>query len=1216
MGNSFFSRVTACAVAFVLLVSAVSCVNNRYEISEENLDLNVTAFQEGVSLPLGSTVPIRLDSILSKTGLEEDIAKYLKAGADGAYSVSMTDTLDMSKDLASLTDMIELDAVRTEQTVDFRLEEVDMSSVTIPAIDFPYTKKLSEMVKLPEVKLPDFGSHEFRVSSGLSEFNVDLSPVNEALADNIENIQIKDTLAHIPEGFVLPPGVPVQDEYDLDTFRNLGVRVNEVFGLKEPMKMVIDAELPDNITNITDISFADGATMTIRATMEDCFFSAGELDPTFDLDLHDIFHLTEDSGDPLHPDEIHVDMEMSAKPGAMVEKSFGIKSLVFDPAEDIITENGKQRLYKEVFLEPVCALHYKEVKVSTALMEQHRDVIIRVDVEFDNFEVDDITFDAEVTGLEVEEEIEISSPSAMKLPSQVEKIGSVKFAENSGIMLSLEIENPIKGVNLDLESLELAFPEDIKVAADPGYDLEQNTVKMESLSLTGGFEKFIKIEELTLPEPVNGEITIKEQIEVKAVAGGNAVGVSLSDIPTTAAEDLKFKITATPVLKFDDCDLVIGKGGFDVNLTVGTINEKLPSEVAGMSVIPVYLEPVDGKQPLISVDVEMPDLKNILGQTSTLEIVPAGSGFALYFPDMIKFAESVQQNALYNYNLHALEYKQKFESVEFPIEKLEIKPVEGYAKGDVFVKGGVTVTGDNLTYKQLKTIVESDEAIVDVHVTMPDLVPSGVGAEMPTGRMTYGLDMLDDIELPDMIEQILGIELDNVKLTLDIDASELPRLNDGEKVNLEAKISLPSFVVLDKEDERVTNNLLTIDIPGRSVDGVDGIVFEMEPVSIVGMDLSEVDITSDDFKNQKVVLDGTVKFDNVDMSNWFGHNYTVGFAAEIKSDKEYAEGEKERIDIKTVKGRVNYSIDPIKQKIDLSEVSKTLNSDNMESVIDINRFYLALDVTTNLGVSAKADLKIVPYYDGQADETKALISENEIVLPGSPQADDTLTTSFWVSNTDQGMPAGYKFIDLDLVELIRDLPESIQLELVAGTDKEKECVFEPGSKYVLRAGYSAGVPLEFGEQFCVTYRDTIAGLPDEMAMLMEYGSLGLGGVIESSLPFNVDLAINLLDSEERMIPMRDGAGRLTISSCDAAGNPVKTPIQVIIGKEKDTVISDIEAVELVFTIDSRNAVGVPLREDSFIRVESLHALIPEGVTLDLKELDMFGEEEETEEDNR
>ena len=75
-----------CAFLSASIMAVTSCVNERYEISDDNLDLKVTIFQEGLSLPLGSTGKIRMDSIMNKIGLPEDFKQYLSEGADGSYA--------------------------------------------------------------------------------------------------------------------------------------------------------------------------------------------------------------------------------------------------------------------------------------------------------------------------------------------------------------------------------------------------------------------------------------------------------------------------------------------------------------------------------------------------------------------------------------------------------------------------------------------------------------------------------------------------------------------------------------------------------------------------------------------------------------------------------------------------------------------------------------------------------------------------------------------------------------------------------------------------------------------------------------------------------------------------------------------------------------------------------------------------------------------------
>lgn len=1214
-----FSRVTACAVAFVVLLAATSCANSKYELSEKNMDLNVTVFQEGVSLPLGSTVAMRLDAILEKAGLKEDLEKYFSTDADGAYALSVKSTLDVSEDLADLTNIIKLDAVKLDKSFAVDLQDVDLSNVRIPEIDEPYEKSLSELITLPEVNIPDFGTYEAVVPAGLNEFQVDLRPINDKLAENLPEMDVADTLAALPENYQPTVGIPdvTIDIGDSDKLQQFGIKIYDEFEFEEALEFVIDCELPDNIKNVREISFVKGAKMIVEARIGKSFFSEGTIDPTIHVNLSDLFHIVDKDEDPLHPDEIDKHLEFGATAGSSVTTEFGIESLVIKEG-DIVSEGGKLRLHKAVRLAPKCKVHYNDVKISTGLMPSNPHVSIELNVNFDKLEIGDIIFDAEIESIDVDEKLDLKTNSPLEIPKQVESINTIDFKDGSGVGLEVSVENPIDNLALNLESLEIRFPDSFRLEAGEGYELQQNKVIIGAANLVDGFNKFIKIKGYNVPAAVNGLVDINEEVAVFAKAGAAGNGLKLSSIPTSEENDLKIKVAATPKFEFDDCSITIGRTGLDVDMTVLEINEKLPSEVAGMSIIPVYLAEVDGKKPAVSIDVELPDLKNILGADTSIEVVPSEKGLGLYFPGMLKFSDSVKSDPLYNFNLHALEYTQEtgFQDVNFPIEKLEIVPEDGYAKGTIALKGGVSLTGGTITYKEMQKLCDDKSAKVLIHARVPELIPSAAGIEgyeMPTGRMEYGFDLLKDVQVPDMLEQLTTVDLDNVRMFLDIDASSLPSLGKGS-LTFEMEVALPSFVVLDKNDERVTNNVLKLELVGKSVAGQKGVTFDMKPVDIIGMDFSRIDFGSDDLSGEKIVMSGNIRLKDVELgSDWFGQSHTVAISARIMSDKAYGPEETETIGIKTIKGRVNYGIEPVKESVDLSDVFASLSGENFDATIDISRFYLALDMTTNLGVAAKADFKLTPVFDGVPDESRALVSKDELIISGSSQSKDTVTTGFWISNTDQGMPAGYKFINMDVLGLIRDMPESITLELSAGTDKEKECVFEPGAKYVLKAQYAAGIPLAFGEKFNITYNDKIEGLPEELGMILDFGSLGLGGVIENSLPFNLDMTLNLLDSDGRVIPMTDEGGKLKISSCDMSGNPVKTPIRMVLGKAKDVVVSDISAIQFEFTIDSKNAVGVALRPDSFIKVESLYALIPEGLTLDLKGLAV--EDEKKEENN-
>ena len=97
----------------------------------------------------------------------------------------------------------------------------------------------------------------------------------------------------------------------------------------------------------------------------------------------------------------------------------------------------------------------------------------------------------------------------------------------------------------------------------------------------------------------------------------------------------------------------------------------------------------------------------------------------------------------------------------------------------------------------------------------------------------------------------------------------------------------------------------------------------------------------------------------------------------------------------------------------------------------------------------------------------------------------------------------------------------------------------------------------------------------------------------------MDLQIFPLDSNNDRIPLKEGVGKMKIASCDSKGEPVTTKLDFLIsGKGSD--LSDMKALELVFTVNSKDAAGVPFGPECFLNL-SLSARIPEGVTADLRE---------------
>lgn len=105
MTMNLLHRVAALIVALLSMSSVLSCVQQEYEISEDNLNLEVTLFQDGAQVPLGTTGEMNMKNLMEAFGHSE-AAEYLNvAGDNGEYFFEMSEKLDLSECLSESGDI-------------------------------------------------------------------------------------------------------------------------------------------------------------------------------------------------------------------------------------------------------------------------------------------------------------------------------------------------------------------------------------------------------------------------------------------------------------------------------------------------------------------------------------------------------------------------------------------------------------------------------------------------------------------------------------------------------------------------------------------------------------------------------------------------------------------------------------------------------------------------------------------------------------------------------------------------------------------------------------------------------------------------------------------------------------------------------------------------------------------------------------------------------
>ena len=807
-------------------------------------------------------------------------------------------------------------------------------------------------------------------------------------------------------------------------------------------------------------------------------------------------------------------------------------------------------------------------------------------VEFIDFAIDNVQMILAPITIEETFDMDVKFDE-ITLPEMVKKVGYVDLSKPLEINMLASLPASLKNsLDLKLESLSIDFPSELVVNGKNGGTVTYNNRSID------GFSETINITRINLPEPVNGKLSYNKKVSGRAVAKASGPVNSRDLIGQNGKVRVDVNVNYAPVMS--DYSVTIDDYKYTVDIEPITINEKLPAAVGEISEVKVYLE----NNPKITISLDYPesDIVNILPDSE--------KGLKVYFPKMIRFG-SMDKSYNFDSATNSINFKGNNsipKNIVLPIECLVINPVkvgeDYYVQGEMKVEGGVRLAGTTVKKSDVDNLV-SQKAQIAFSALVPELKPVALELGQYVSTISQSVDFdLGTIEgLPEMIklQSVDAFELDNVYLNLSVDASSVSKLMDGVKMSMDFDIQLPELIKVEGAGE---GNVLKI-----TGEMNKDFKIEMAPVRVVGLDLSSLDFSKSTIElgSHSISVNGNVNIENVSLD-----------LSELKDDLNInikgslATKDTDLIKIGKVQAKVDCHYD-IEQTFDLRSLTESITEalgDNLDLVIDLNRFHIDLDLKTNLSLPVElSELEVVPYKGGIAGEPKQLSSP--IALNTSTSGEVT-HSKIRISNleSDKHADPEYNHVVLDVLSLIKEMPDSIKLYLNAGTKENAALVIQPSMDYVLAADYAFELPLELGKDFKIEFNETIDGLPEVLGDILAYGSLGLAGEVTNSFPIALELEFQLLDVNGNVVPLSEGAGHQIIKAGNLDGTPSKTALNIVLGIQRGIEIPQLDAVKLMFRATSS---GVGFAEDNFIQVQ-LSALIPEGVSVDINNL--TGEEEQ------
>lgn len=442
-------------------------------------------------------------------------------------------------------------------------------------------------------------------------------------------------------------------------------------------------------------------------------------------------------------------------------------------------------------------------------------------------------------------------------------------------------------------------------------------------------------------------------------------------------------------------------------------------------------------------------------------------------------------------------------------------------------------------------------------------IPEGAAGSVTLDEISITLDesvdvkILDAADIPDMVKGIGVINLDGTTMELAISLDNLPDIGDGEyTVTLDAE--LPSFI---------KPSSITLD--GALENGKISKVIKVEGLDFSAEDIEQLRKDKSGIEGQ-VAVKGTVKAENptlniADIKNSISGEVSV-----------HVSGENDVIKVKDIRAKIDYQTNKeiVIPFFDLSETIDDFNLDLPEATV-------TAEVSSNLAIPMAASIDL---NEGMYDLSLAF-----------PYSEDPSQSSSKVNE-----------YSLDLNPVIRSGKEKMPAAFSIAVSPEQESIICPEADYSMDVNFSFRVPVQLGEEFYITYADTVAleDNADLIRTLMEQTAVTLSGTADNTLPFGVNVTMEFL---------RHDATADTYSLIDiGTDNPVTT----IAAGEKGSFKFSLEAspaadltglshVRFSFRLGANGAL---LNRDNYIQFTKMSLNAPKGVSLDISDI-INGEDE-------
>ncbi|MCE5331698.1 MAG: hypothetical protein LLF95_06105 [Bacteroidales bacterium] len=301
--------------------------------------------------------------------------------------------------------------------------------------------------------------------------------------------------------------------------------------------------------------------------------------------------------------------------------------------------------------------------------------------------------------------------------------------------------------------------------------------------------------------------------------------------------------------------------------------------------------------------------------------------------------------------------------------------------------------------------------------------------------------------------------------------------------------------------------------------------------------------------------------------------------------------------ISVIEGQVSTAIDPISESIELDMPETLKNGDNN---LDIQNPVITLEIGNTMGIPIDLNLNLIPKRKGVAIPNASI--STTISVAAATNLGAYTWSKFWIAKTNEGVTAGFTPVIIpELSNLLKTIPDEIEIKATAVITGTRHKVDLYSAKNALNVKYSVNVPLDFGENFRIQYRDSISDLKEDLKDYIEYvNEIDIVAIVANEIPMDLTLTMSPLDESNNIISGITLNTADKIRSCGIDGSAQTSIITLGIKETEAGALGRLNAFDFTVNASKNSTVaGIPLKSDQTVEIE-LRVRIPEGITISPK----------------